>query len=214
MPSRPPVRLAGFSLVEILVVITIIGLLMTIGFQATQGALESSRVTTCKAHLQDIGKAMLIYKDQRNNNRWPRESGIRFLLTLYRADQISGKNAETFLCPGTEDRNDTGGEIGSSYDDWENIDSAHISYAGRDQEAFPIRGNDYAEIIIASDDNEFAPNHRNVTNFLYADGSTGSFDVGVGEGLEIADQYPEIKDTGLPIGPDCPFEPLRVLRID
>jgi prepilin-type N-terminal cleavage/methylation domain-containing protein len=207
---------AGFSLIEILVVITIIGLLMTLGFGPVQNALEGGKVTKCRKHLADIGQSMLAFRDQRNKGHWPRESGIRFLLTLHKAGELSGRNSETFLCPGTPDINDLGpsGEPGSSYEDWENLDSSTISYAGRDQEGSPIKGNDLSAIIIASDDNEGRPNHRFITNFVYGDGSTDTFDIKAGEGLELVTQYPEMEKEGLPVGPDCPFERLRVLRVD
>ncbi|HZL99222.1 MAG TPA: prepilin-type N-terminal cleavage/methylation domain-containing protein [Planctomycetota bacterium] len=215
-PRRRALRgKAGFSLIEILVVITIIGLLMTLAFGPVQNALEAGRVTKCMANLRGIGQSFGIYRNQRNKGRWPEESGMRFLLTLVKHKQLTGKDTEAFLCPGTADRNDTGpsGEDGSSYDDWENLDPATISYAGRDQVGSPIRGGDESQIIIASDDNQFGPNHRTITNYLYADGSVKSFDLAI-DGAEILEEFPEYEQQGLPIGPDCPFEPLRVLRVD
>ena len=141
---------------------------------------------------------------------------MRFLLRLHKAGLIAGRNSETFLCPGTPDVNDTGasGEPGSSYEDWENIDPSTISYAGRDQEAFPFKGGDASTQVIASDDNDGRMNHRSVTNILYADGSTGTFDITSEEAETLLAEYPEIEQTGLPIGPDCPYEPLQVLRVD
>jgi len=212
VPRQP----SGFSLIEILVVITIIGLLMTIGFGPVQNALESGKVTKCRKQLADIGQSMQIYKDQNNRGRWPKESGIRFLLRLYKAGLVSGRNSETFLCPGTPDVNDTGpsGEPGSSYEDWDNIDPTTISYAGRDQEAYPFKGGDASTQVIASDDNDGRMNHKSITNILYADGSTGSFNIKAEEAEELLKEFPDIEQTGLPIGPDCPYEPLQVLRID
>jgi prepilin-type N-terminal cleavage/methylation domain-containing protein/prepilin-type processing-associated H-X9-DG protein len=208
-------RQRGFSLIEILVVISIIGLLMTLAFGPVQNAMEAGRVTKCMANLRGMGQSMGIYVSQRNKGRWPTESGMRFLLTLVKHKQVTGKNTDMFLCPGTNDRNDRGpsGEDGSSYQEWETLDSADISYAGRDQEAFPIRGSDESVIIIASDDNEFGPNHKTTTNYLFADGSVLGFDLEI-DGAAILEQYPELASQGLPIGPDCPFEPLQVLRID
>ncbi|MED5330330.1 MAG: type II secretion system protein [Planctomycetota bacterium] len=206
---------AGFSLIEILVVIAIIGMLVGIGTAAVQNAMESGRVTKCQANLREISQAMTMYV-QRNRNRWPRdETGIRFLLLLYNHRQISGKNAEVFLCPGTGDFNDLGasGETGSSYDDWENIDSADISYAGRDMESYPIRGGSMEEMIIASDDNEFGPNHKAVTNYAFADGSVHSYDLFL-DGGDLLEQYPELEDEGVQIGSGSPVERFQVLRID
>jgi len=215
MRRMAPRRTAGFSLIEILVVITIIGLLMTLAFGPVQNALEAGRVTKCMANLRGIGQSFGIYRNQRNKGRWPQESGIRFLLTLVKHKQIDGKNTEVFLCPGTNDRNDTGpsGEDGSSYDDWDNLDPGTISYAGRDQAGSPIKGGDESQIIIASDDNEGRPNHKTITNYLYADGSVKSFDLAI-DGDEYLKENPEYLKQGLPIGPDCPFEPLRVLKVD
>ena len=63
-------------------------------------------------------QTMQIFKNQRNKGRWPRDDGIRFLLTLHKTRMLTGRDAEVFLCPGTPDVvNDTGasGEPGSSY---------------------------------------------------------------------------------------------------
>ncbi len=204
----------GFSLVEILVVITIIGLLMTMGFAQVRNALERGRVQKCQKNLTDIGQAMLVFKDQRNKGRWPRESGMRFLLTLHKVRELTGRSADVFICPGTPSvTNDTGpsGEIGSSYADWDALDSNSISYAGRDTEAHPLRNFD--DEIIASDDNELGRNHRTATNILYADGAVTSFDLDI-DGTDILAEFPEYAETGLPIGPDCPHEPFQVLRVD
>src|SRR5262245_8868237 len=207
---------SGFSLIEILVVITIIALLMTLGFGPIQNALESGKVTKCKKHLADIGQGLLTWRDQRNKGYWPTEGGIRFILKLDQVGGLKGRNAETFLCPGTDDRNDTGpsGEIGSSYDDWENIDSTTVSYAGRDQDNFPIKGGDLSTIVIAADDNEGRANHKFMTNYVFADGSVESFDIKGESSAAILAEMPEVEKLGLPVGPDSPLEALQVLRVD
>ena len=208
---------AGFSLIEILVVIAIISLLATLGVRAALNAREAGTVTKCRDNLHQMGQVMLLYHDQRNKGHWPKESGIRFLLKLYAVKELSGRNSETFLCPGTEDVNDGGpsGEPGSSYDDWDNIDSASISYAGRDQQGSPIKGSDLSSIVIAADDNEGRANHKHATNYVYADGSTDSFDISNSEkGLELLAENPALEKTGLPVGPDSPLELFRVLRVD
>jgi type II secretory pathway pseudopilin PulG len=198
------------------VVIAIIGLLITLAVGPVQNAMEASKVTACRKHLADMGVEMRIWKEQRNKGRWPKDSGIRFLLRLHEAGSITGRNCDKFLCPATPDVNDSGasGEVGSSYEDWENLDPLSISYAGRDQDAYPIKGGDESLIPIASDDNDGRPNHRFLTNILYADGSTDSYDIMSEQAAEIRSANPDIVTTGLPIGPDCPYEPLQVLRID
>ena len=215
-PGAHASRTAGFSLIEILVVIAIIGLLITLAVGPVQNAMEGAKVTACRKQLADIGVVMRIWKEQRHKGRWPKESGIRFLLRLHEDGEITGRNCDKFLCPATPDANDTGssGEVGSAYDDWENLDPLSISYAGRDQDSHPIKGGDESLIPIASDDNDERPNHRFLTNILYADGSTGSFDIKSEAATEIRAAFPDIVATGLPIGPDCPYEPLQALRID
>lgn len=215
LAGQGPRRSRGFSLVEILVVITLIGLLMTLGYNSMQNAMENGRVVKCKNNLDQIGQALLTYKNNRAKGRWPRESGARFLLTLVRHKQVEGRHTEIFLCPGTSDVNDLGpgGEIGSSYDDWDNITSDSISYAGRDVEAFPIGGADLANQVLAADDNEGRPNHNVATNILYGDGSVLTFDLFI-DGADILADYPEFESLGLPVGPESPYEPLQVLRVD
>jgi len=206
---------AGFSLVEILVVITLIGLLMTLGYNSMQNAMENGRVVKCKNNLDQIGQALISYKNNRAKGRWPRDGGARFLLTMYRHKQIEGRHAEVFLCPGTSDINDLGasGEIGSSYDEWDNITSDSLSYAGRDVDAFPIGGADLASQLLAADDNEGRPNHNVATNILYGDGSVLSFDLFI-DGADILAEGQEYEVLGLPVGPESPYEPLQVLRVD
>lgn len=216
MLARPARSRRGFSLVEILVVITIIALLMTFGFGAMQNAMEASRVVDCQENLRTVGQGMIYFKSTRNKGKWPRESGIRFLLTLHKTKQLEGRASDCFVCPGTPNvYNDEGdsGEPGSSYDDWESITSASISYAGRDTDAYPIRGGDESEEVLAADDNEYGPNHKTVTNILYAGGEVYPFDLLI-DGEEILAEFPEYEVDGIPVGPDSPHEDLQKLSID
>mgnify|MGYP003572606703 FL=1 len=188
---------------------------MTFGFNAMQSARESGNVTKCADNLRQIGQQLLLFKDQRNKGRWPNEVGARFLLTLHKYRETTGRQNEVFICPGTQDRNDLGssGEAGSSYEDWDNISSADVSYAGRDPVAYPIRGRSDSEQVLAADDNEFGPNHQKVINVLYADGAVEAYDVFI-DGADILVAYPEYEDLGIPVGPESPVELLQVLRVD
>jgi prepilin-type N-terminal cleavage/methylation domain-containing protein len=56
----------GFTLVEILVVVAVIGLLSAQIFPAVQQTLESSRRTTCGNHLRQIGLGLYSYHDSYN----------------------------------------------------------------------------------------------------------------------------------------------------
>ncbi len=62
-------RSNGFTLVEMLVVITIIGMLMALLLPAVQSAREAARQAMCTANQQNIGKAMQSYAT--GKNRFP-----------------------------------------------------------------------------------------------------------------------------------------------
>lgn len=197
----------GFSLVEILVVITIMALLVGLVSNAAINFLDKGEVTTCQSQLRQISQDLELYRQRLK--RWPQEKGIAFLLVLTKGGQhamVQGRDTKMFLCPGTDDDNRAPGssEWGTAYEDYDNLDSMTISYAGRNVIDFKIR---YDSDVLAADDNEGRKNHRYATNYVTKNYSVDSVDI-----QEFLEEYPEME--WLTVGPDSPYEPFQCLQWD
>ena len=90
----------GFTLIEILVVLAIIGLLAGLLFPVFSSARENARTTSCASNLKQIGQAMTLYL-QNNGQRYPlftQPPGCTWVDSIY--PYI--KSTQVFSCPSAQ----------------------------------------------------------------------------------------------------------------
>ncbi len=73
-------RRRGFTVVELLVVVAILGLVIGLVLPAIQSAREAARRTICKANLKQCGIAMIVYLDRKSGggprDKFPEAAGV------------------------------------------------------------------------------------------------------------------------------------------
>jgi prepilin-type N-terminal cleavage/methylation domain-containing protein/prepilin-type processing-associated H-X9-DG protein len=212
-PSNSRSR-AGFTLVELLAVMAILGLLVGLSLVGVNKFRAMGYETACKANLRSIATTMSNYVDSRCDGRWPKQRGPKFLLQMVRDDFVQDKELNVFLCPGTQDstRKTDSDPPNSGIKNFEEIDPDCISYAGRDNVSFPLQKDRLSEEPVASDDNWTAgqgrANHSGATIVVYADGH-----VAVIQPSQYKSELPE-KQKWIPVGPTSPDEDLRKLLVE
>lgn len=104
-------RRNGFTLVELLVVIVIIGILAGLLLPIIGRALHQAKVTTCQSNLGQLYKLGTIYSSTRKGN-WPSAKGEDLWLSLRRMvpPLIEREHAAILHCKVTTDDGELGDE--------------------------------------------------------------------------------------------------------
>ena len=210
---------AGFTLVEILAVILIIGILSTFVVPQVISAIGLGKSTACQANLGAIQRGFLEY--QAKYQKVPKGSGVQFFASLITTSvwKPSVKNSKTLTCPAVELGSLTPGQDELPVEDWflpqnkDVIDGGYSSYAGRDQKRHPLRNmNGKGAKALVADDNDPEGNHDTTTNVLWDDLSVRALEL-----VEVQnDGLLSVEDDVqyIPVGPDSPVEGLQVLTLD
>lgn len=114
-------RRQGFTMVELLVVIGLIVLLMSIGFQALQSAIRKAQIVSCTTNLHNVSQGIVAYGAQHEGNlpiavnapwMWNWSTNTVVALKTYVGDR------KMWFCPSS-------GEIGYVQYDWETYTNNH-----------------------------------------------------------------------------------------
>ena len=197
---------SGFTLIEILVVVAIIGVLLTILLPKIVGVSDQANVTACKVNLSHQFQEITLYQERFHH--YPTQSGFKFLGELWKTEMIEHDEKEValFMCPGDKDlaQRTYDEAIGKkavfeAFNHYDTLTSEYISYACRNQKEYKFDFTKPASQLIVCDDDEDAMNHRFKINCLYLNGAVDDVDI---------TEFPE---KIYKVGPESALEKFRVI---
>lgn len=204
---------AGFTLIEMMAVLLIIGILMYFLLPTVQDSIQQSKVVACQANLKNIYTGIQAY--EMKYKHLPDRGGVQFfaLLITRGAWENTKTNAQRLTCPAV-DTNGLPGLMGKEETEWfkdiEAVDGSYSSYAGRDLKANPLRRLSGKEPLVCDDNDATEGNHPTTTNVLMGDGSVDALE------LKLYEEKGDVpKDsTRLAVGPDAEVEVLRKFTLN
>jgi len=158
---------SGFTLMELLIAITIIGALATLIVPASQRVVGKSRASHCLNNLRQLGAALNLYLTDHNNTMptlvTARASKSSDELAIDNTLNAYTESTEVFHC--TADDKHLFETTGTSYQ-WDNL------LNGQNVASMDIMGfiKDGAQIPVIYDKEGFHKNQQVKSNILYADG--------------------------------------------
>lgn len=211
-------RRGGFTLVEILAVILIIGILATFVVPQVQSAIGLSKTTACQANLEQIKRGFMEYEAKYGET--PNKSGVPFFASLITRGvwKPTVKNSQTLTCPAVQKSALDPGADGIPIEEWfvksnrESIDGSYSAYAGRDLQRARLRGfNGSGKTALVADDNDGGANHDTTTNVLWDDLNVRALELVPLQEEGILSEDEDV--TYIPVGADSPVEGLQSLSL-
>lgn len=165
MPPTPR-AVRAFTLVELIIVITVVGVLAAIAFPIYQHVVQGGRAVACVSNLRQLGAALSLYVGEHNMTlptmmagRTDRREDVPVIDTVL-ATQTA--DPRVFLCPA--DVKGIGVQTGTSYF-W------NSALNGQNLASLNFFNHvDATHIPVLSDKEGFHPYEPSQVNILYADG--------------------------------------------
>ncbi len=176
--ARRAPREGGFTLVEILIVVTIIAALIGIVSAVIPKAMEGKRKTECQNNLRNI----VVFLNLRlNEGKLGVRGGTAMILNLYKKDVKEG-DERLFICPGDPRQQDMSDrDFLKRYQNMnlDSVDATLCSYAGRNRKMYAIRFDSTKKQAWATDcqgDDGRTGHHLHGVNVGWEDGSVKFMD--------------------------------------